>query len=96
VPLALVESEIGGPTVLILTRRPEEGIVIEGNITVTVLSVDGDRVKVGIEAPASVPILRSELCSAVIAENRDAAHGLRGNQALRRVLRGNVPPRPRA
>jgi carbon storage regulator len=71
---------------LILTRRPDEGIVIEGKITITVLAVDGDRVKVGIEAPSSVPILRSELCSAVKDENRSAAHS-RGTEALRRVLR---------
>ncbi len=77
---------------LILTRRPEEGIVIEGNITVTVLAVDGDRVKVGIEAPASVPILRSELCKAVTRENRDAASAPRTSEALRRVLRGRTVP----
>jgi carbon storage regulator len=58
---------------LILTRRASESIVIAGDITVTVLEVTGERVKLGISAPASVLILRQELCDAVKAENLAAA-----------------------
>ena len=49
---------------LVLTRRLEESIVIAGNIIVTVLSVEGEKVKLGIEAPRDVPILRRELYNA--------------------------------
>lgn len=46
---------------LVLTRRPGEEIVIDGNIRVTVVSVRGDRVRIGIEAPPSVVVDRQEI-----------------------------------
>lgn len=46
---------------LVLTRKPGEKVVIDGGITITVTEVVGGRVKIGIEAPAHVSILRSEL-----------------------------------
>lgn len=58
---------------LILTRKADQGIVLNGNIIVRVLAVDGERVKLGIQAPRSVLVLREELCDAVRDENRDAA-----------------------
>lgn len=61
---------------LVLTRRPSESIVIQGDITVTVLEISGERVKIGINAPANVLILRQELCEAVKAENLAAAHAV--------------------
>jgi carbon storage regulator len=60
---------------LILTRKAEQGIVIHNNIIVRVLSVDGDRVKIGIDAPRSIGVLREELCDAVRDENRAAIQG---------------------
>ena len=58
---------------LILTRRRGQGVVIDGQITLTVLAVEGDRVKIGIEAPVQLGVLRSELCRAVSSENHVAA-----------------------
>ena len=46
---------------LVLTRKPEEVIVIDNQITVKVLAIKGNRVCVGVEAPAEVPIRRSEI-----------------------------------
>ncbi len=46
---------------LVLTRRLGETIVIDGNIRVTVLDVRGERVRLGIEAPANVPVYREEV-----------------------------------
>jgi carbon storage regulator len=46
---------------LVLTRRPGEQIVIDGNIRVTVVSVKGDRVRIGIEAPPNVLVDREEI-----------------------------------
>ena len=46
---------------LILTRKIDQSIVIQGNITVVVLGVERDRVKLGIAAPADVTVLREEL-----------------------------------
>ncbi|MCI0738707.1 MAG: carbon storage regulator [Gemmataceae bacterium] len=46
---------------LVLTRRLGEEIVIGNNIRVKVLMVRGDKVRLGISAPASVPVDRSEI-----------------------------------
>jgi carbon storage regulator len=46
---------------LVLSRKPDEKLLIGGNITVKVLSVRGGVVKLGIEAPPHVRILRGEL-----------------------------------
>ncbi|HZU38464.1 MAG TPA: carbon storage regulator [Gemmataceae bacterium] len=46
---------------LVLTRRPGDQIVIDGNIRLTVVSVKGDRVRIGIEAPPTVLVDRGEI-----------------------------------
>ena len=46
---------------LVLTRRPGEEIIIDGNIRITVVSVKGDRIRIGIEAPPSVVVDRQEI-----------------------------------
>jgi len=46
---------------LILTRKVDQTIVIQGNIMVTVLRVERDRVKLGISAPEEITVLREEL-----------------------------------
>jgi carbon storage regulator len=46
---------------LVLTRKLGESIEIGDGVTLTVIEIKGHRVRLGIEAPLSVPILRSEL-----------------------------------
>jgi len=46
---------------LVLTRKAHERIVIDGTIVVEVLEILGNRVRIGIQAPAGVSILREEL-----------------------------------
>jgi carbon storage regulator len=46
---------------LVLTRRPGERIVIADNIVVTVLQVKGGNIRLGVEAPADVHVVRKEL-----------------------------------
>lgn len=58
---------------LILTRRPGETVVIQGDIKVHVLAVEGERVKLGVDAPRHVPIVRQELLEEVRQSNLDAA-----------------------
>lgn len=58
---------------LILTRKAEQGIVIDAVTTVRILSIDGDRVKIGIDAPTSITVLREELLDQVAGQNREAA-----------------------
>ena len=56
-----------------LTRKPGETIVIGDDIRVSVISIAGGAVRLGIEAPRNVPIYREEIWDAVRAENTEAA-----------------------
>ena len=58
---------------LVLTRRVEEKIQIGENIVVSILSVEGGVVKIGIDAPREVSILRMEVLEQIKNENIDAA-----------------------
>jgi len=58
---------------LVLTRRAEEKIKIGDNIIVSVLSVDGGVVKIGIDAPREITILRMEVLEQIKNENIEAA-----------------------
>jgi carbon storage regulator len=55
---------------LVLSRKPGEKIVLGQGITVTVLEVQGGRVRVGIEAPDEVRVLRGELACWLELEGR--------------------------
>jgi carbon storage regulator len=57
---------------LILSRKPGESIVIDGRITVKIVRLEGDMVKVGIEAPRDVPVHRQEVYDEIQASNKEA------------------------
>ena len=54
---------------LILSRKPGQSIIIGGIIEITVAEVRGDQVRLGITAPRSVPVFRTEV---LISQNRSA------------------------
>ena len=58
---------------LILARRIGESIIIGDQVEVSVVDIKGDQVKLGIEAPRSVPVFRREVYQAIQEENRRAA-----------------------
>lgn len=58
---------------LVLSRRVGESVVIGDDITVTVLEVRGDVVRIGIDAPRSVAVNRAELLAEVTNNNQAAA-----------------------
>jgi carbon storage regulator len=58
---------------LILSRKAEESIVIDEKITVKIISIDKGVVKLGIDAPSEISILRSELTKAVTHSNQEAS-----------------------
>jgi carbon storage regulator len=58
---------------LVLGRKIDESIMIGDDIVITILGVDGDRVKVGIQAPAHIRVLRQELYETIKEENLRAA-----------------------
>jgi carbon storage regulator len=57
---------------LILSRKIGESIVIDGRIHVKVVRVDGETVKVGIEAPLEVPVHRQEVYEEIQRSNQQA------------------------
>ena len=46
---------------LVLSRKLNQSIVIDGRITITVVGVHGNQIRLGIEAPKDVPVFRKEL-----------------------------------
>ena len=58
---------------LVLSRKTNESIIIDGNITVSVLRVDHDNVRLGIDAPLEIPVLRKEIYEAIKTNNELAA-----------------------
>jgi carbon storage regulator len=50
---------------LVLTRKRDEQIIIGDNITITVVEIRGDKVRLGIDAPVEVPVHRHEVYEAI-------------------------------
>jgi len=53
---------------LVLSRKKNESIVINGNVVVTVIDVRGDKVRIGIDAPRDVVVHRQEVLDAILSE----------------------------
>ncbi len=60
---------------LVLQRKKNQSLVINGNVTVSILEIGSDWIKLAIEAPKNVKILRAELMEAAEA-NKEAAQEL--------------------
>lgn len=58
---------------LILSRKIDEKIKIGDEITITLIDVHGDQVKIGVEAPKNVKVFRQEVFDAIQNENKAAA-----------------------
>lgn len=73
---------------LILSRRPGDAIVIDGGIRIVILTSDRRGVRIGIEAPPHVSILREEIVTQISDENRRAPAG-----ADAKALVGGIAPK---
>ncbi len=60
---------------LVLTRKHSEQIVIGDKIVITVVELRGDKVRIGIDAPAEVPVHRHEVYEAIQTQRRQSACG---------------------
>lgn len=71
---------------LVLSRKREEGIIIDGDIEIKVIEIEDGRVRLGITAPKSKEIVRMELYNRVQAENK-AAVGKKGQmEEMKKLL----------
>ncbi|HLR72691.1 MAG TPA: carbon storage regulator CsrA [Pseudogracilibacillus sp.] len=59
---------------LVLTRKGKETIKIGDDIEISILSIEGDQVRIGIDAPKSVDVHRGEVYAAIQKENSEAAN----------------------
>lgn len=59
--------------VLVLSRKRGESIVINNDITITVVEIRGDKVRLGVEAPTEVPVHRQEVYDAIHRSNEPEA-----------------------
>ena len=55
---------------LVLSRQRDESIIIGDNITITIVDIRGDKVRLGIDAPKEVPVHRQEVYDAIQRENQ--------------------------
>ena len=58
---------------MLVLSKPKESIIINSNVTVSVLRVDNDNVRIGIEAPMEVPVMRQEIYNEISQNNQAAA-----------------------
>jgi len=78
---------------LVLTRKPDQSIMLGSDIEITVLSVRGDQVSLGFKAPESLSIYRKEIYDAMQKENRNAARSRNHQvQAVQHALERKPPP----
>lgn len=58
---------------LVLTRKKSESIIINDEIEITVVDIQNDQVRIGIDAPKNIPVYRKEIYLAIKEENIKAA-----------------------
>jgi carbon storage regulator len=61
---------------LVLTRRNDESIIVGNDIEITVIGIEGDRVKIGIKAPSNIDIHRKEVYLSIQNENQEANNSI--------------------
>ena len=67
---------------LILTRKTNEKIKLGNEITLSIIEIKGEQVKIGVEAPKEVKVFRQEVFNAIQNENRAAATSQESISAL--------------
>lgn len=72
---------------LVLSRKEKESILIGNNIEISVVEVSNGRVKIGIEAPKSIQIVRKEVKDAITQENKTAISNKTKLEELKNIMK---------
>ena len=75
---------------LALARKINQSIMIGSDIEITLLEIKGDQVKIGINAPKSVPIYRKEIYMQIQDENKKASEGEMDVEVLNKLFSGKA------
>ena len=75
---------------LALARKINQSIMIGNNIEITLLEIKGDQVKIGINAPKSVPIYRKEIYMQIQDENKKESEGEIDVEVLNKLFSGKA------
>jgi carbon storage regulator len=76
---------------LVLTRKSNQSIMIGDEIEVSVLSIMGEKVRIGIQAPRTIPVFRKEVYLEIQAEKAAQSGGTRGEVDSALEEMGNKP-----
>ncbi|MBG85060.1 MAG: carbon storage regulator [Phycisphaerae bacterium] len=58
---------------LVLSRHRDEAIMIGDDVEITIVDIRGDKVRIGVNAPSTIPVHRREIYDAIRAENEQAS-----------------------
>ena len=75
---------------LILTRKKDESIIINGNIEIQIISIEEGKVKMGINAPKEIEIHRSEVFDKILESNKEAANTSTALKVLSERMKQNT------
>jgi carbon storage regulator len=81
---------------LVLSRKKNESIVINDDISIVVVEIRGDKVRLGIEAPREVPVHRREVYDAIVRANNDRFDQQTNADDATTATPGPVPPDSRS
>lgn len=72
---------------LALSRKLNESIMVGNDVEITILEIKGDQVKIGIQAPKTVPVYRKEIYLQIQEANKEAATSEAGVEAIKELFK---------